>query len=134
MDAQLDVGEVSAADLSTDLVEADSAADGHLAHHALVLGHVQVELLQRGQPPSGRALVLRGHVQAVLPAPACVALVSQGLGAQGRAHVPQGGDHAACGGPRAVQGGVPTRTHCCHLAVGCRGLSSWQRPHLLLKT
>ena len=36
----------------------------------LVLAHVQVESLQRGEPPQGGPLVVRVDVRAVLPAPA----------------------------------------------------------------
>lgn len=78
VDAELDVREVSAADLATYLVEADAAAHGELSHHLLILTHVQIELLQRGEAAWLGPLVVRADVGAVLPAPSRITLRTHG--------------------------------------------------------
>lgn len=74
VDAQLDMGEVSAADFASHLVEANAPAHSQLAHDPLILAHVQVELLEGRQTPrQAPALVVRADVRAVMPAPAGMA-------------------------------------------------------------
>lgn len=63
MDAQLDMGEVSAADLASHLVEANAPAHSQFAHNPLVLTHIQVELLKGRQASrQAPALVIRADV------------------------------------------------------------------------
>lgn len=88
MDPEFDVREVPTADLSTDLVEADAAADGDLAHHSVVLTHVQVELLERRESTLRHAFIIREQVRAVVPGATWVT-----LGTRGRRHAHVGRVH-----------------------------------------
>lgn len=74
MEAQLDMGKVSTADLTTYLVEADAAAHSELSHHLLILTHVQIELLQWAEAARLGPLVVRADVGAVLSAPSGITL------------------------------------------------------------
>lgn len=78
VDAQLNMREVSAADLAAYLVEADATAHGELSDHLLILTHVQIELLQRREAARLSPLIVRADVRAVLTAPAGVTLRAHG--------------------------------------------------------
>lgn len=78
MDAQLDMREVSAANLTAYLVEADASAHGKLSDHLLILTHVQIELLQRREAARLSPLIICADVRAVLTAPAGITLRTHG--------------------------------------------------------
>lgn len=74
MDPQFDVREVPTANLSADLVEADAAPDGDLAHHSVVLTHVQVKLLEWRESALRYTFIICKNVQAILPGTAGITL------------------------------------------------------------